>query len=262
LCGCGEEILFSRRATCRRCRDNATKLTRAAKRCQRTEALINAAKSIDKVILHCCLANMYDAPRPCACRKLVSLEIGLSYVQSGRCVDFETRQAIFADRAILEANLFKQTPRGATIERAHIERALDRGLLRFKDEQQRLRTPEQLKQQHDDLLRRIEADKLARAEEEKVRWDIFNELTKQSRAEMTVLVPAKEFDEAKRKAYGVPALQTFAMDRRTCVGLNIPAPREINDGSSIDQPACKAATTEANGTRSDDDAVAMTESAA
>jgi hypothetical protein len=151
------------------------------------------------VEVHSCYNIELGEPRPvpCACRKIVSIVVANQLVKLG-AADWETgydRRKPYPDGGkICLTGRTSKTPRCATIEKAHIERA-------YVD---------------NDL-------------EEKTRIEDYGALTKAVRMEITKKIPEKDFLEGCQMEWGflegyncdwgIPVLQ-FTENNRTFGGIN------------------------------------------
>jgi hypothetical protein len=191
LCLCGQTISPMSHANikkCRACRERDEWITKESKRRARLEATAKEAKQAGLVQLHSCLGNAadhLDAPPPCLCRKYVSVEKARELIRIGQAVDFESRQACFHQRCIVETSRVNKTPRGATIEKAHILRGVQR------PKSIPGKTEEQLKAEVQALERRIQEDQLEKSEDERHRWEVWSELQREFYVSLT-----KQYSEA------------------------------------------------------------------
>jgi len=181
------------------------------------------------VLIHSCLAGEYDPfdVSRCKCKQLATKDevVDLFKQYLIRNLAADTRHADFWDGRsdVFLLNSHKQTPRVATLEQSHIER----GLSRVWDH--RGKSQFQLEAEHQDLERRIAEDKLEKVEEERLRWDVWDQLQNQWLASITVEVPEAEWIAAEKSSRGDLACRTIlSIDERTSAGAdyNRPSTRE------------------------------------
>lgn len=141
-------------------------------------------------------------------------------MSSGGAVNFRTRLAVFiVGDPLLAVGRALRTPRSMTIEAANLDRLTSepRGFKKKsskdKREDQRL----------EDLKRAVAEDRLQRDQEEKLRLEIYGELTIQNLQSLIVSVSAEEFDRAERESFGRPGIFSFE-ETRTCVGVDVSSP--------------------------------------
>ena len=126
-------------------------------------------------------------PIPCACRKVVSVALAHEMIKRGEAewvVGYDKAQPYHEGMKICLTGRTTQTPRCATIEKAHIERAYVNGNL----------------------------EEVARIEE-------YGALTRAIRESITKMIPEEEFLRNREQDWGIPVLQ-FIEDNRTPGGVN------------------------------------------
>ena len=141
------------------------------------------------VEVHSCYNIELGDPRPtvCACRRIVSIATANKMVKTGAAewvVGYDRPKPYHDGGKICLTGRTAKTPRCATIEKAHIERA-------YVD---------------NDL-------------EEKTRIDEYGLLTLSVRLEIMKAIPEDEFLEGRETDWGIPVLQ-FIEDNRTLGGIN------------------------------------------
>jgi hypothetical protein len=176
---------------------------------------VRQVKDKDSVLFHDCIfggGGGLDpfAPERCRCRKLVSNEKAESLVARGEALDMESRGPVFTGGPIVQIGKLKRTGRSATVEKAHISRLVEKP---EKKARERIKTLEELQAA-------VQQDKAERFEEEKLRLEIYGELTALARREWIVHVKAEEYDAAEQQAWG-RALFTNFNDERTPGGIGI-----------------------------------------
>ena len=142
-------------------------------------------KGLVKVRVHTCFSPEVGErlPSVCACNVFVSQYRARRWVATGRAVK------VFINKRNSPGNICQiggssiRTPRCATIEKAHIERAYVKGDL-----------------------------------EEKVRIDEYGQLTKAAWTDLIHFVDPIEFDKREREDYGIPVVSTPG-DGRTAGGI-------------------------------------------
>jgi hypothetical protein len=224
---CGDIVgAMASSSKCRSCKEKIKSIKKQEDRSR----LIQEAKAAGKILLHSCIANILDpAPPSCLCRRWVSVGEAQKFVNEGRCVDLVTRKPFFSGNAVVEASKLKKSPRGAGIETAHIFR----GLQNF--EHDREKTQEQRMADYHDLQRRVLEDRLEKGEDERHRWNVWNELALKFRKSITREIPAEEWRDLERKYLDVPLFSMSFIDQRTQggVGVNVGSTTEfrgINNG--------------------------------
>ncbi len=133
-------------------------------------------KKVDKntVRIHTCFSpDMGEEFLPvCACFRKTTKEDARRLVWLGLATWISVGKRTFRDKICLFTELSQMTPRVATIEKAHIERAYasDHGL------------------------------------EDRVRIETYGQLTQETWQALVHEVPAWEFDENERRDYGIPVV--------------------------------------------------------
>jgi len=183
----------------------------------------------DFVIFHSCL--YYGSVDPfvterCHCRKKVSEETAKSLVAQGEAVDLDSRLPAFTGRAIVQIGKVKRTPRVPTLEKPHCERITEKPKRSIKATE---KTTEELKAA-------IAEDRAERFEEEKLRMEIYGELTASARRAWIVEVPADEYDAAKCRDWGRPLFTNFK-DERTPAGIGVVVDRILGETQNADRAA-------------------------
>jgi hypothetical protein len=167
----------------------------------------------DSVVFHSCL--YYGGIDPfvqerCRCRKKVSEKTAKNLVAQGEAVDLDSRLPAFTGRAIVQIGKVKRTPRVPTLEKPHCERITEKPKRSIKAKE---KTTEELKAA-------VAEDRAERFEEEKLRMEIYGELTASARQKWIVEVDADVYDAAKRRDWG-RALFTNYKEGRTAGGIDV-----------------------------------------
>ena len=170
-----------------------------------------SAKSEGKITIHSCLASPLD-PRvsDCRCRQMVTEEQAKILIGRGDAVDFASRDSMFAGGPILLIGKLKRTPRVATLEKSHLERA-----------NVQYNTKHLNGKSIAELQRIADADKAERAAEERVRIEIYGLMTLLARVKV-----GKQFVRLKREPMGGRendwgrSIITHFSDERTCPGAD------------------------------------------
>lgn len=141
------------------------------------------------VEVHSCYCIELGEPRPvpCACRKIVSTAKAKELVKLGGAewvIGYDKAKPYHDGGKICLTGRMNQTPRAATIDDVHIERAYVDGYL-----------------------------------EEKARIEEYGTLTRETRSAITKYVPEEEFLVGYWNDWGIPVLQ-FVEDNRTLGGIN------------------------------------------
>lgn len=141
------------------------------------------------VEVHSCYCIELGEPRPilCACRKIVSIAKANELVKLGGAewvIGYDRLKPYHDGGKICLTGRMNQTPRAATIDDVHIERAYVDGYL-----------------------------------EEKVRIDEYGRLSVEVITSLTKEVPEEEFQKKKDADWGIPVLQ-FIGENRTQGGIN------------------------------------------
>ena len=175
-----------------------------------------AAIRVDSVLFHDCIPGGGAGLDPffaekCRCRKTISFEKAKSLVARGEALDFDTRKPFFNDRAIVQIGKLLRTPRSMSIEEANCERATQDYTSKRKAKAK--------DKTIEDLEAAVAQDKAHRDEEEKLRMEIYNETTLETRAKWIVFVDAEEYDRSERESRG-RCLFNFA-DERSSAGVDV-----------------------------------------
>jgi len=166
------------------------------------------AKKKGSVLFHDCIfgggggIDPFVAKR-CKCRKLVSEEKAQSLIARGEALDFATRTSVFMGGAIVQIGKLKRTGGSATVEKAHISRLVEKAQKKAKEKAKTL----------EELPAAVQRDKAERFEEEKLRLEIYGELTASARQACIVEVDPDVYDAAKAPDWGRP-LQILKMNER------------------------------------------------
>ncbi len=167
------------------------------------------------VLFHSCIFGGGGGLDPfvlerCNCRKLVSQEKAQSLIARGEALDFETRTPVFAGGAIVQIGKLLRTGRSATVEKAHVARLVEKPEKKARERTKSL----------EELRVAVAQDKAERFEEEKLRLEIYNEITVEAQRRWIVQVPAEEYDARERESWGRPG--TFSFDEeRTSHGVDV-----------------------------------------
>jgi hypothetical protein len=219
---CGSQISSIRRGKfCNRdCGDAYRKLVKQGGREIGIRKRECAAVRTGYVLFHNCVPGGGQGldpfvPEKCRCRKTVKVETAQNLVARGEALDFETRKPFFNDRAIVQIGKLLRTPRAMTIERANCERITQDYSLKRKTKNKTIK----------DLEVAVSQDKAHRDEEEKLRMEIYNEITLETRAKWIVFVDVEEYDRAERESRG-RCLFNFA-DERSSVSKDVSEPRDF-----------------------------------
>jgi len=218
LCQCGAVLSSMYRGkSCRDCREKA----RFLKRSKVHQDNVKSWQDIGHIQVHSCLGNIADkvASDFCACKKFVSKSRASELVSKGLAVDFESRAPMFVNRDIVLKKALR-TPRATTIDRVQIQQAWASESVKPIE-----RCPEELR-------RFIEEDKRARAYEEQIRIEIYNELTQETWQSLIRIVPPDEYDALKAEQIDSPVIWAgIGEDDRTIggVGRNC-GPQQVFEG--------------------------------
>jgi hypothetical protein len=208
VCQCGAVLSSMYRGKiCRDCREKAKFL----KRSKIHQDNVKSWQDLGCIQVHSCLGNIADkvASDFCACKKFVSKSRASELVSKGLAVDFETRMPMFVNRDIVLKKSLR-TPRAATIDRVQIQQAWASESIKPIE-----RSPEELRQF-------IAEDKQARAYEERVRIEIYNELTQETWQSLIRIVPAEEYDALKASQIDSPVIWAgIGDDSRTAGGIGL-----------------------------------------
>jgi hypothetical protein len=197
------------------CRDKHKKAIRQGGKETSISKLSVKAKQKGSVVFHSCVfygtVDPFE-PERCKCKKLVSEERAKSLINSGDAVDLETRKQLFTGGPIIQIGRRKRTPRSATLEKSHCERITQKPRRAAKTKEP---TVEQLKAL-------VDAQCAERYQEEKVRMEIYGELSQAFVCSLIREVPADKYDEQKREQTGISILSHF-QDERGSVGRDVPS---------------------------------------
>jgi hypothetical protein len=131
-------------------------------------------KKVDKktVRVHTCFSPEEEMPLVCACRRDIMRHQADRWVSTGMAVWISIGKRHFRDKICMLDGSSQRTPRAATIDKAHIERAYasDHGL------------------------------------EEQARIEAYGEMSQQVLLAMVRVVPAWKCDEDEAKDFGVPVV--------------------------------------------------------
>lgn len=131
-------------------------------------------KKVDKktVRVHTCFSAEDEMPSLCACRRMIFRHQADRWVRTGMAVWISIGKRAFRDKICMLDGSAQRTPRAATIDKAHIERAYasDHGL------------------------------------EERVRIEEYGQLNREVLLALVQVVPAWKFDEDESRDYGVPVV--------------------------------------------------------
>jgi len=112
--------------------------------------------------------------------------------------------------AIVQIGKLKRTGRSATVEKAHISRLVEKPQKKAKEKAKTL----------EELQAAVQRDKAERFEEEKLRLEIYGELTASARQACIVEVDPDVYDAAKAPDWGRPLFTNFK-DERTPAGIGV-----------------------------------------
>jgi hypothetical protein len=124
-----------------------------------------------------------ELPSLCACRRKITLHQAKRWVQTGLAEWISVGKRTFHDKICMINGSAQRTPRAATIDKAHIERAFVDGNL-----------------------------------EEVVRIQTYGQINKEELAKLVRLVPSYEFDKGLEQDYGIPVLY-IPSNARTAGGI-------------------------------------------
>jgi len=181
----------------------------------RLSRLSTKAKKNGSVLFHDCIfgggggIDPFVAKR-CKCRKLVSEEKAQSLIARGEALDFATRTSVFMGGAIVQIGKLKRTGGSATVEKAHISRLVEKPQKKAKEKAKTL----------EELPAAVQRDKAERFEEEKLRLEIYGELTASARQACIVEVDPDVYAAAKAPDWGRPLFTNFK-DERTPAGIGV-----------------------------------------
>jgi hypothetical protein len=228
---------------CRDCRQRDDQVIKELNRRIRTESTAKIAKKAGLVRLHSCLANIadyLDAPPPCLCRKYVSIEKARELIRIGQAVDFESRQACFHERAIVEASKHKNPPLSTIGSKIAIERVVVNSEGNQFDKAEITRLKQTVAE--DQAWRKIERDS---------KIDIEHDIAVEEQNKLIIFVDEGEFEEMKARSWGRPDLFVLK-DERTSLGRDVGSSRGDSsidvDESDAEQPT----ETEESGDPSED----------
>jgi len=215
LCMCGQPLSKfggSKSSLCRQCRVLKEQEKRAQKRIQKQAEVMRVAKETGLVLVHSCLSNAFDPERPCSCRRFVADEEARRLIDEEGAVNFNLRKSYFQrGEPILLANKRIRAPRASTIEAAHIQRGTERS---------QGKTSDQLKAEFDSLQRRIQLDLVEKAEEERLRWEVWADLQREFYRGLTIEIAESEWLAGERGSRGIPVVPLpVAFDLRTPNGI-------------------------------------------
>ena len=173
------------------------------------------AKQKGSVVFHSCVfygtVDPFE-PERCKCKKLVSEERARGLINSGDAIDLETRKQLFTSGPIIQIGRRKRTPRSATLEKSHCERMTQKPRRAAKTKEP---TVEQLKAL-------VDAQCAERYQEEKVRMEIYGELSQAFVCSLIREVAADKYDDQKREQTGISILSHF-QDERGSIGRDVPS---------------------------------------
>jgi hypothetical protein len=217
--GCGNELgpMQGANSQCRVCR----KRHADAEKGMKSQTVAGKRKQFGLVLLHSCVTGEWDNfnLRRCHCRKLLKKEeIGDLFHQNLiRNLAPDLRDADYWDGHgdVFLINTHKQSPRVPTLEQAHILRGVEQAW------KHRGKSQLQLESEHQDLERRIKEDKLERFEEERIRWDVWDQLQNDWLKSITIEVPEAEWIVAEKAARGDLACRTLLhVEERSSAGAD------------------------------------------
>ena len=234
LCAsCGGVLpCLNRSKTCRQCKEQIQRdLKEKAKR-ERIDTLHEAGF----VLLHSCIGPADPFWESCACRQKLTLAEAREMASKGEIIDLEKRVAYFFGKGkdLLTSSKRKQVPRTSTIDRTQIQRATQ-DIKWQKKARQIYRSPEEIdadrQAEYRDLQTKIQEDNFQRSEEEKYRWAVWQDLSKEFYQSLIRFVPEKEYDDLERSQRGIPVIQApLGQDERTDIGraweTNLPQTRD------------------------------------
>jgi hypothetical protein len=213
FCQCGRALSKfggSRSSLCRQCRERNEQEKLAQKRSAKRLGREAVVASAGMVLLHTCLSSPFDAPKECACRKLIAKAQASEMVVKEGAIDFENRKPIFANRAILAAVRFKQPPISTLGGRVGMDRAITGD-----------KPP--LTGQEIERLRAIAAeDRMWRSLERRSKVAIENELAISAMRSITIVVDEDEWLKDRDDAEGIPVIQLpVGIDERSSIGRDV-----------------------------------------
>lgn len=137
------------------------------------------------VTVHTCFSVELgeELPSMCACRRKITLHQAKRWVSTGLAEWISVGKRTFHDKVCMVNGSAQRTPRAATIDRTHIQRAFVDGNL-----------------------------------EEIARIQTYGEINKEELAKLIRVVPSYEFDKGFKEDYGIPVLY-IPSNARTAGGI-------------------------------------------
>jgi hypothetical protein len=240
---CGAVLGLNRSKVCRECKQKKEFVEKEKAKREQIDALHEAGF----VLLHSCIGPADPFLESCACRQKLTLAEAREMASKGEIIDLEKRVAYFFGKGkdLLTSSKRKQVPRTSTIDRTQIQRATQ-DIKWQKKARQIYRSPEEIdadrQAEYRDLQTKIQEDNFQRSEEEKYRWAVWQDLSKEFYQSLIRFVPEKEYDDLERSQRGIPVIQApLGQDERTDIGraweTNLPQTRiagldefEMGDG--------------------------------
>lgn len=157
-------------------------------------------KKVDKktVRVHTCFSPEDEMPSLCACRRLIFRHQADRWVRTGMAVWIAIGRRVFRDKVCMLEGSSQCTPRGATIERPHIEKAYTKPfILNFINKI--LGVKQSYNKEEKEIILRSDAEERNRIEE-------YGQLTERTWRALVREIPAEEFDKQKEADRGFPVL--------------------------------------------------------
>jgi hypothetical protein len=218
-CGTVLGCLYRSRV-CRDCKQKKTFIEKEKAKREQIDALHEAGF----VLLHSCIGPADPFLESCSCRQKLTLAQAREKADKGEIIDLEKRVAHFFGKGkdVLTSSKRKQVPRTSTIDRTQIQRATQDIKWR-KDARRVYRSSEEIdadrQAEYRDLQAKIQEDNFQRSEEEKYRWTVWQDLSKEFYQSLIRVVPEKIYDDLERSQRGIPVIQApLGQDERTDIG--------------------------------------------
>jgi hypothetical protein len=232
---CGRALpCLNRSKTCRQCKEQIKRDLKEKAKHEQIDALHEAGF----VLLHSCIGPADPFLESCSCRQKLTLAQAREKADKGEILDLEKRAAYFFGKGkdVLTSSKRKQVPRTSTIDRTQIQRGTQ-DIKWQKKARQVYRSPEEIdtdrQAEYRDLQAKIQEDNFQRSEEEKYRWMIWQDLSKEFYQSLIRIVPPDEYEALKLSQVNVPVLQgsPIGQDERTLGGTGRDCgPQQVFEG--------------------------------